>query len=539
MSKSQLEQPGNFIGRFYKRLKLIGLLSLAALFVGSLILILVVFNAGYEYLHPTDPNYTEFGRFRIGWALDVQTWLAIVGVGFGLVSYGLQEGFTHFVDLWCSLQASKHSGLDYKRYLNSQPRAPVLLGMRGFPVIVNLQRLMALIAIGSSIGYKFGIARGTTPELSDISGPIGSWPEAPSYRDVRMVFEGGRETVPSWFYHDFEVEAGIRYARAFRHKLDGNLPDEEPPINIVMTSAVACAQLFTFDVRGDVYFPQFVLIANRTEEVGLSTMTKDSTGWFRTETTNLTWITQSTESVAMVVDYRVLEPDSIQIQWARFGNWYTDNIDGSSAEEPVVRRFTYKIFPATWIVPRFMLTGYDDCATLTNNTEFGHFFDLAISIDATPLQLGNETLVDRRWLDAFIYNPQTTMRDGVAAFVRAAMSGAFVAAARNSAYTWPDEDYVTKINKSDIIGLTSPPYFRGSRIIYPTVIRHPAQVVYLAVGILAFLVGILRIWLGPPKLTSWMGQHVYLALGGMVTISERPMGLRLGYEVASGDFGRL
>ncbi|KAH7144233.1 hypothetical protein B0J13DRAFT_525621 [Dactylonectria estremocensis] len=210
------------------------------------------------------------------------------------------------------------------------------------------------------------------------------------------------------------------------------------------------------------------------------------------------------EFVPMMVGYRVLEPDGFQIQWARSGTWYTNSIasdDSGSLGEPVVRRLTYKIFLATWIVPRFLITEYDDCTTVKNDTEFGQFFDLGISIDATPLQLGNETFFDRRWLDAFICNPDTTMRDGVAAFVRAAMS--------------------------------------GFHAMYPTVIRHPAQVVYLAVGILAFLVGIVRIWLGPPKLTSWMGQHVYLALGGVVTISEKPVGLRSGYEVASGDLGRL
>ncbi|KAK7413132.1 hypothetical protein QQX98_008018 [Neonectria punicea] len=526
---------GHPIKSFFARLQLIGLLSLGALLASSIILIFVACNAGAGYLKylPDHPG-ARYGAFSLGADLSVQAWLAIVGVGFGLLSYGLHETYAQFFDLWCSRQAKRRSGLDYARYLNSQPRAPVLWGVRGFPVFVNLQRVLTLLTVGASIGYKFGITQDKDMAfLETVSGtpddaqvPILDAPQ-------EKMFENGVAT--PWLSDDPEDSVN----RSFLHKLNVDYRDEEPPSHIMMAGTASCNELSS-EISGTVFSLQHVVIANLTEEDGSFTMTQNSTGWFRTQTSNPNWITKSIETTPVVVDYRVLKPNGVQIQWARFGNWYTNDDsddDVVSAPEPVVRRLTYRMYPATAIVAR-TIEEDEGCSLVDGKTKFGKFLDLITDINATAWDVGNETLVEtRNWIDAFIYNPETTMRDGVSAFVRASMSQAYQLAAQNRSLPWasdrPDR------NTTNVPGLTTLPYITGDRIWYPTVCRWEAMIVYLTLGILALLVGILRVALGPPTLTSWMGQHVYLALGDVVTTEEKPNGLRSGYEVAGAELGSL
>ncbi|KAJ4146108.1 hypothetical protein NW754_001571 [Fusarium falciforme] len=115
------------------RLQRLGLLSLAALSLGG-------------------------ANFRIGSGLSVQTWVALLGICFGAISYGTGDAYTHFFDWWCSRQATAQQGLDYARYLNSQPRSPTNTGFRGFPRLVFGRYVVALLTVITSIGYKFGIS---------------------------------------------------------------------------------------------------------------------------------------------------------------------------------------------------------------------------------------------------------------------------------------------------------------------------------------------------------------------------------------------
>ncbi|WAO84703.1 Hypothetical protein NCS54_00192600 [Fusarium falciforme] len=126
------------------RLQRLGLLSLAALSLGGVVLILLSLNA--------------IANFRIGSGLSVQTWVALLGICFGAISYGTGDAYTHFFDWWCSRQATAQQGLDYARYLNSQPRAPTNIGFRGLPRLVFGRYVVALLTVITSIGYKFGIS---------------------------------------------------------------------------------------------------------------------------------------------------------------------------------------------------------------------------------------------------------------------------------------------------------------------------------------------------------------------------------------------
>lgn len=58
-------------------------------------------------------------------------------------------------------------------------------------------------------------------------------------------------------------------------------------------------------------------------------------------------------------------------------------------------------------------------------------------------------------------------------------------------------------------------------------------------GCFSVVVGFIRIFVGPPILTSWMAQHIYLAQSGALTVSVSQEGLLTGYEGADKALGRL
>lgn len=401
---------------FFARLRLIGLLSLLATFVS--ILIFVACNAVSTY---TNPIYGLFennkgpplpgGVFRFGMHFSVQVWLAVIGVGFGLVSYGLQEAYDHLFDAWCTGQATKRSGLDYARYLNSQPHSPILLGTRSFPVFINLRRILILLTVGASVGYKFGI-RGDEDDFAvhDIrirpandTNLHWSWSYLGGTMGPSAPFQ--EENVPgietTW------LSDGLWDTKNFLEHLK-DFGSVKPPQNILMAEegltlaplllSEALEETFTY------YTLQHVLIANLTEGPGSFTMTRNSTGWSRVETTNKHWFTQTNESTPAVVDYRVLEPDAVQIQWARDGDWYAiDNTSDDNASEASAERLHRLVDFPDQDLAQYELA----------STQFGNFFDLVISINATSLRLANETLDQiQPWINALISSSHIDMFRG-------------------------------------------------------------------------------------------------------------------------------
>ncbi|KAG9504130.1 hypothetical protein J7337_004094 [Fusarium musae] len=143
-----------------RRLQMLGTLSLLAIVVGGSLLIFVGANAlsgrkEKEELGRARPSGQT--RFSVGHEWSIQTWIAIVGVAFALLSYGFTEAYVHLFDTWASRQAQLSNGLDYARYLNSQSRAPVVYGFRGFPSFITLRYFLLIMSIIASVGYKFAI----------------------------------------------------------------------------------------------------------------------------------------------------------------------------------------------------------------------------------------------------------------------------------------------------------------------------------------------------------------------------------------------
>merc|ERR1712000_154970 len=161
MGTVKMKRPSTFA-----RLSNLGLASLLALLAGGTTLIFVGMN---RLLHKRLSMESEWDSlilldtldldngFRVGDNLSIQQWLAIIGAAFGCLSFGFREAYHHLFDWWCSRQALGESGLDYARYLNTQSRAPVAFGARGFVLFATLRYLVLGLTLAASIGYKFGI----------------------------------------------------------------------------------------------------------------------------------------------------------------------------------------------------------------------------------------------------------------------------------------------------------------------------------------------------------------------------------------------
>ncbi|KAF5721454.1 hypothetical protein FMUND_3582 [Fusarium mundagurra] len=83
------------------------------------------------------------------------------------------------------------------------------------------------------------------------------------------------------------------------------------------------------------------------------------------------------------------------------------------------------------------------------------------------------------------------------------------------------------------------PFYVGWRENKNTGCYISAAMVFIILGCFSIMVGIYRIWLGPPALTSWMGQHVFLAMTETMALSNKVTGLASGYTVAESDLGKL
>ncbi|KAF4461676.1 hypothetical protein FALBO_11508 [Fusarium albosuccineum] len=261
---------------FLQRLQRVGLLSLLALLVGGLVLILVGINAFIDLRKDGQLGYTPPGNklpFRHGSNWSIQTWIAVIGAAFGLLSFGFSETYIHVFDSWSSRQSKQASGLDYGRYLNTQPRAPVSYGIRGFPYFATLRYFLIAMGIFASIAYKFVIVKpdvfmyeNIDPQEVEISAP------------GLTATAGGQ--VQAWI-GDVPLPTPDALNRAYLHEFQagdqegGTNPDAgEPPLSIVMANQASCflastsRPLFYPQDSGYLLTRQIVMVANMTQEDG-------------------------------------------------------------------------------------------------------------------------------------------------------------------------------------------------------------------------------------------------------------------------------
>ena len=428
----------NKLAAFSTRCIRLGVASLLSLLAGGLILVLTSVNAllapnsGKGAVQPLYPEESA-NRFYVGHTWSLQAWIAIVGVGFGLLSHGFNEAYIHLFDWWCSRRAKEGPGLDYARYLNTQPRAPVAYGIRGFPTFATLRYFLVIMTITASIGYKFGITVASTfwteslrPDVfvSDPTGrdyyvtpsvAVSHWIADPSNHNFAYI---ARKT-PTWANFSASPDT-----------ITGNLFEVNPnvaPTSIIMTGT-ACIEYDNTGQRaisgqegyeGWIVSREVVAVANMTEEVENFTVSGDEDGWFRVQNRGNGWFNDTGEQA--VLDYRVLEPGKFQIQWTRMGLWATDAAAAKRAE--IAYRLTYSVNYRVAEVTR-AIPWLSSCS----NLEWIDGKKLPVILSQAegkfPTEQNNDFLDDMRpWINAQLGDRTAGVFQGVSSLVRAMMYG--------------------------------------------------------------------------------------------------------------------
>ncbi|KAI8689338.1 hypothetical protein NCS55_00191000 [Fusarium keratoplasticum] len=495
------------------KLQRLGLLSLAALSLGGVVLVLFSLNTiinfgGHQRDFASDPWQANF---RIGSALSVQTWVALLGICFGAISYGTGEAYTHFFDWWCSRQATAQQGLDYARYLNSQLRAPTNIGFRGFPRLVFGRYAVALLTVITSIGYKFGVSEVSISTLMALvpEDIVLRLPPVDGFQNGTL--SPGSTAIPKGIFMVGWPDCGDTLGTGD----EGELVTKE----IIMTGA---------------WRP------NKPED-RFYMSTTENRNWTRIKATNKEWLPSTTnDSAQATIEYRLLRNGMMEIQWADLAT----SEARSEGEVLVEQRSMWELNYLVVEVQRRVSS--PGCGFL-NDTGTGGV--TVLKWDETPVSA--EVVFDsmpefQYWVNAMLSSSGTTPQQGVSAFVRGAMAAwasqagdtDLLAHLKWSARPFGQEERIgtVRIDELDRDNLEYP-FFVGSR--RGTGLYKVAAIVFLVIGIAAVATCGIRIWVGAPKVTSWMGQHFYLSQAGIIQAGQEVEKLATGYEVAPDNVGSL
>ena len=396
--------------RLVTRVRRVGILSLSSLVVGGTVLILFARKVGSSSKDTLDNQSTPDrgqGVFRVGSQLSVQSWLAILGATFGLLSYGLTATYTHIFDCYSSWRAKRHDeyggaqGLDYARYLNSQAQAPVMLGLyHGFPAFTLLRYAVAALGIGASLGYKFAVLEVTYFGTDTV--PIDEVQLRPP--PVQAVANG---TVSPWVSDAPRLEPNHAFVHTIGYDDDSALV---PPRAITMAGWANCNGLFDPRDWGVLITCEVVMVATLEENYTGFSMTNEG-GWVRTESGAGGWFHGSSDRA--VIDYRIPEPGRVEIRWGKWGSWVDDG-----QEAPAERRLAYKMRYAVAEMHRQVVS-----ATCLHVYE-GSGWKMAVSQVPIKVRSGNGSVpVNDKFLAAMLYTEGSGPRDGVSAILRAIMAG--------------------------------------------------------------------------------------------------------------------
>lgn len=568
----------SFISKSWTRAQQVGGLSLAALLLGGTILNLFSINlvvSRNTYLHESagSGDGVTMVVFRFGSQWRIQVWLAILGVAFGLASFGMKGSYTHIFDCWSSYRATRAPGLNYARYLNSQPNSPVLVGVRGFPLAVVIRNVIIGLGILGSVGYNFAVLEVTADAYQHIDPGIVSL-DRPETGGVL----GG--TTSPWL-----GDAPLRGEnRAFLHQHRGSRPllgdyfewIHEAPKRIVMTGRASCGDYFNPLDRGVLFTREIVMVASDSEKpVHPDTyyMTSDPRGWTRFENVSASWTQGSTHMV--VVEYWIdSEPARVQIQWAEMGTW----LHNPSERQQVIQRVTYDMSMAVAVVRRRV--DYGGCSAIDDQDAYLLGAQVLVS-SGIPVFGGAYQEDTSNWLVPTFRRSELEPWEGVSAIVRSAMAtwgqdvflghapdhpprpqdleSHFAFANQSTEMVIPDswlfdehEYRSTALNDYRTILDTPPdlnnrateaararnlsaeyPVYAGTRTTGQTGSYYSVVYLFFGLGLFLYLLATVRMYLGPAELTSWMGQHVYLAGLGAKIPREATDHLASGYEVAS------
>lgn len=577
--------------KHWSRLTSLGIPSLLALFFGGTILVFTGINglvltqsmadaAIPDWYRTANDKWRVVGvgrpfqQFRVGARLGIQAWLAIIGVGFGLVSYGATEAYHHAFDWWCSRKASGTMGLDYARYLNTQPRSPVVYGFRGFIQFITLRYLVTTMAIVASIGYKFGVSQ--TPIAvgqhfyKTKSAP--SCPIAQAAPDLLSLIDSqGMRNNPR-FYHE-----SLNTSKLYEPFRDDGLGyynySSQPPARVVMLGQLWCLGYRLPDGigSGTLIMVEPIVVASLSEEAGNFTMTRDAGDWQR----SLSWVGHERPALAdeppqgpqtpdLVIDYRIKDSEDprLEIQWATAGPWLNDS--QSQETQPVHHRLIYKLGLGTAEVRRQITEDEAASSILPNqrqlmNFGFGSNFGSVdrerpgaeslrlLSMSEKPVPWRNATTesMPHLWIDVAL--SKAIMRPMECANV--ILHFAMAEWRLQNEDTIREDDAATQyFHMPDILAssrqiseprqpLDKYPFFVGN-ITDGAGCHRSAAIVFITVGLLAIIVGVIRLIVGPPRLTSWAAQHIALSQSGMIRV-EHTHTFQSGYSAVPSKSGVL
>ncbi|RMZ84855.1 hypothetical protein DV737_g1022, partial [Chaetothyriales sp. CBS 132003] len=407
-----------------------------------------------------------------------------------------------------------------------------MVGWRGFRLLILVNYLLGALALVTTIGYKFSIIRVPLAVVE-------SWPESQVMLSIPPskgldVFGATPLLV--------DTPGGLDN-QAFFHLGRDDVMDG--PEQIVMVSRANCSSISSDLDQGVLVTREVVMVGERYKPAGTFYMSEYHGGWQRQRTVpdlSGSWVPLLGSAV---VDYNIQGPGSIAMQWTElFTGWncdiYSSICDNSTLYEGFDRveyTFTY----ATAEVRRVVRAG--SCATIMD--ESGSIQLLSRRDADVPFETeypdGSLSLY-RNWVDSVIYNPGSTPVEGISIFARAVMAGwandavnISSAPALGHAQGQPfGVETRTALTASNTLGY---PYFTGIRDSASTGCYTAAAYVLIVMGTCMYLIMIMRIVAGPPRLTSWMGQHLYLHRRASPSdqVGDEEMTLATGYDPAPVD----
>jgi hypothetical protein len=149
----------------------------------------------------------------------------------------------------------------------------------------------------------------------------------------------------------------------------------------------------------------------------------------------------------------------------------------------------------------------------------------------------------RVWLDMLIQQSNHSPLSFVSTLLRGHMAAWPLT--ENELYFVEDKDLpfgpedVRWSMRNRAFAFLSYPFYAGDSDTGATGCYFVAAVCYILAGALGIILAVVRVWFGPPELTSWAAQLAYLALAGAVTLNESLDMLATGYEVAPRGLGTL
>ncbi|KAK0671534.1 hypothetical protein QBC41DRAFT_363165 [Cercophora samala] len=501
----------------------VGIVSLESLLLGSVILFFVAANTPWSWAHPM--------TFKIGSHLPVQFWLAVLGVGFSLLAFGLAESYVHVFDVWCTWKADSESGLDYARYLNTQPRAPVVVGLRGFRQFVLVRYFVVLLGIAGSIGYKFAIVQITDMSLELDEAVVTV--NLPSTEPINLTtgatsawLRDGPTALPHQAFLHYSTLDG------FHPNISADAKDlVQLPQAIFMPGEGVCSGTFHKFDEGSLTTLELVMVTNweLNQEDSDAFIELVPGGWTRIARRAAGWIEESSEG--LVIDYRHEQNGTLNIRWAEIPKWADEERGTFITRQLIARSIRYRIGLALAEVSRVVAaTG---CAELK---EVWPVESLISTIPLGPPPMQNEQL-----LNTLLKDPKVSIVDGVGLIVRNSMAIWGHHKGNTGRYTKkhgrPGDVYL-------LSNVTLPRDFGNPRVAQTyswmflphgqdDAVRYPyyngtsvqnagvgsysqAAVIFVLLGVIGCSLIVLRLYLGPAGITSWMGQHVYLALEGKI-----------------------